>query len=62
MDYVMMNFHKDRMKTINGIVRSLWRQIYRGNDIDHIEIKAEESVTSSTGKITLDFETENYYT
>jgi DNA repair protein RAD50 len=29
------------MKEINTIIRELWRQIYRGNDIDYIEIKTD---------------------
>lgn len=43
MDMAMIHFHKERMVMINTIIRDLWRQIYRGNDIDTIEIKTEES-------------------
>ena len=30
------------MRVINRIVRELWRATYKGNDIDHIEIKTDE--------------------
>ncbi|XKL64892.1 hypothetical protein PGB90_004978 [Kerria lacca] len=50
MDWVMIHFHKDRMKMINNIIRELWRAIYRGNDIDSIEIKTDESSSTSAGE------------
>ena len=43
LDYAMQHFHKDRMDSINTIIRELWRLIYKGNDIDHIEIKTDEA-------------------
>ncbi|CAL4194867.1 unnamed protein product, partial [Meganyctiphanes norvegica] len=46
LDTAIMRFHKDKMTTINQIIRSLWRQTYKGNDIDHIEIKTDESESS----------------
>ncbi len=39
----MLNFHRDRMTMINMIIRELWRSIYRGNDIDHIEVETDEA-------------------
>jgi hypothetical protein len=36
------------MREINTIIRELWRQIYRGNDIDYIEIKTD--VPEHSGK------------
>ena len=30
------------MRVINRIVRELWRGTYKGNDIDHIEVKTDE--------------------
>lgn len=35
------------MREINTIIRELWRQIYRGNDIDYIEIKTDVPEQSS---------------
>lgn len=37
------------MKIINRIVKELWRATYRGNDIDYIEIKTDESDGVSAG-------------
>lgn len=51
MDWVMIHFHKDRMRRINEVIRELWRNIYRGNDIDWIEIKTEEGATTATGTV-----------
>lgn len=42
LDTAMTHFHKDRMESVNKIIRELWRLIYRGNDIDFIEIKTDE--------------------
>jgi DNA repair protein RAD50 len=47
MDWAVMNFHKERMRNINAIIRDLWRRVYTGNDIDTIEIKAEADVKPS---------------
>lgn len=38
----LTEFHKEKMQQINQSIRSLWREIYRGNDIDYIEIRANE--------------------
>ncbi|CAH0545747.1 unnamed protein product [Brassicogethes aeneus] len=40
----ILRFHKDRMVHINKVIRELWRAIYRGNDIDYIEIKTENEI------------------
>ena len=37
------------MKIINRIVKGLWKDTYRGNDIDYIEIKTDESDAVSAG-------------
>lgn len=37
----LMQFHTSCMRQINERVRQLWREIYRGGDIDHIQIKTE---------------------
>ncbi|PSN52933.1 hypothetical protein C0J52_03635 [Blattella germanica] len=36
-----IQFHQEKMSEINRTTRELWRQIYRGNDIDYIEIKTD---------------------
>lgn len=47
-EWAMLHFHKDKMREINTIIRELWRQIYRGSDIDYIEIKTD--VPEQSGK------------
>lgn len=37
----LMQFHSSCMRHINERIRQLWREIYRGGDIDHIQIKTE---------------------
>jgi DNA repair protein RAD50 len=37
----VINFHKERMEEVNRIIRELWVSIYKGSDIDYIEIKTE---------------------
>nr|CAH7766426.1 unnamed protein product [Callosobruchus chinensis] len=40
----VLKFHEDRMVHINRIIRELWREIYKGNDIDYIEIQTSEDM------------------
>ena len=42
-EWALMKFHKEKMAVINNMVREMWHNTYRGNDIDYIEIRAEES-------------------
>lgn len=41
LDSAIMEFHSLRMQEINQIIRELWTNTYKGNDIDTIEIKSE---------------------
>ncbi|XP_066998593.2 DNA repair protein RAD50 [Anabrus simplex] len=50
MDWAMMHFHKERMKVINSMIHDLWQDIYRGNDIDNIQIRTNESESGDTKK------------
>lgn len=51
LDWSMVQYHKEQMIYINETIRDLWRAIYRGNDIDYIEIKTEmETTKASTEK------------
>merc|ERR1719154_709381 len=49
LDFAIMKFHKEKMKVVNKIIRELWRNTYRGNDIDYIEIKTTEDSDVSSG-------------
>lgn len=37
----LLQFHQDKMDQINHLLRELWNNIYRGNDIDYIMIKTD---------------------
>lgn len=36
-----MRFHSMKMEEINKIIRELWQQTYRGQDIDYISIHSD---------------------
>ncbi|KAL4230576.1 DNA repair protein rad50 [Mactra antiquata] len=52
LDKAIMNYHNLKMTEINKIIRDLWRQTYKGNDIETIEIRSDEdeSTTIKTRK------------
>ncbi|XP_050167908.1 DNA repair protein RAD50 [Myiozetetes cayanensis] len=49
LDKAIMTFHSMKMEEINKIIRDLWRKIYRGQDIEYIEIRsdADENVSAA---------------
>ncbi|KAI5644327.1 rad50 zinc hook motif domain-containing protein [Phthorimaea operculella] len=51
----LMEFHKEKMEHINLIIREMWRKIYRGNDIDYIEIKTEGTITTDSDRRKYDY-------
>lgn len=51
----LMEFHREKMENINMIIRELWRKIYRGNDIDYIEIKTEGNLTVESERRKYDY-------
>lgn len=42
LEKALTKFHSDKMERINSLIRGLWRSIYKGNDIDFIQINTEE--------------------
>lgn len=42
LEKALTKFHSDKMEKINRSIRDLWRSIYKGNDIDYIQINTEE--------------------
>lgn len=42
LERALTKFHSDKMEKINTLIRDLWRNIYKGNDIDFIQINTEE--------------------
>lgn len=37
----LMRFHTMKMEEINKIIKELWQQTYRGQDIDYISINSD---------------------
>lgn len=50
LEWSLMNFHTEKMERINQLVKGLWHKIYRGNDIDYIQIRTDEMKTQNVDK------------
>ncbi|KAK7078560.1 hypothetical protein SK128_026094 [Halocaridina rubra] len=50
LDTAIMRFHAEKMRNINDIIRSQWRITYKGNDIDYIEVKTDETFSVGADK------------
>lgn len=48
LDWALIEFHKEKMNNINSLIREYWRMIYRGNDIDYIQIKTDDSPSDTS--------------
>ncbi|XP_013113614.2 DNA repair protein RAD50 [Stomoxys calcitrans] len=48
LEWALMQFHTEKMREINRLIREYWRLIYRGNDIDYIQIQTEEGKDASS--------------
>ncbi|NXF71913.1 RAD50 protein, partial [Sclerurus mexicanus] len=57
LDKAIMTFHSMKMEEINKIIRDLWRKIYRGQDIEYIEIRsdADENVSAADKRRTYNY-------
>ncbi|XP_022217718.2 LOW QUALITY PROTEIN: DNA repair protein RAD50 [Drosophila obscura] len=42
LEWSLIQFHAEKMEKINRLIREYWRMIYRGNDIDYIQVKTDE--------------------
>ena len=51
LDKAIMNYHAMKMSEIKKSIKQLWRQVYRGNDIDYVEIRSEEDSPGNEDKI-----------
>lgn len=47
LESALLKFHSEKMNKINRLIRELWRSIYRGNDIDYVQIQTNEMKNSS---------------
>lgn len=50
LEWALMNFHTEKMEKINQLVKGLWHKIYRGNDIDYIQIRTDEMKVQNVDK------------
>lgn len=49
LDSALATYHLMKIKEINKIIRELWQQVYRGDDIDRIEICSDQDLDTSGG-------------
>eukprot|EP00088_Acartia_fossae_P026344 TRINITY_DN27160_c0_g1_i1.p1 TRINITY_DN27160_c0_g1~~TRINITY_DN27160_c0_g1_i1.p1 ORF type:complete len:1165 (-),score=493.85 TRINITY_DN27160_c0_g1_i1:226-3546(-) len=47
LDFAITSFHREKMKLVNRLIREMWRNTYRGNDIDYIEIRTDDGEIAS---------------
>ncbi|KAI4479172.1 hypothetical protein M0804_011311 [Polistes exclamans] len=50
LDAALMKYHKERMESVNKIIKTLWKAIYIGNDTTSIEIHTNDTI--GTGSAT----------
>nr|CCC95419.1 unnamed protein product [Trypanosoma congolense IL3000] len=48
LEKAVQTYHQEKIAQINQILADLWRQTYKGSDIDTIELRSEDDVTSTT--------------
>ncbi|XP_016990537.1 DNA repair protein RAD50 [Drosophila rhopaloa] len=48
LEWALIQFHAEKMEKINRLIREYWRMIYRGNDIDYIQVKTDEVSTEAS--------------
>ncbi|XP_035775418.1 DNA repair protein RAD50-like [Anopheles albimanus] len=47
LERALREYHTEKMEVINRTILSLWRAIYRGNDIDYIRIRTEDDANAA---------------
>ncbi|CAM39585.1 RAD50 DNA repair-like protein [Leishmania braziliensis MHOM/BR/75/M2904] len=48
LEKAVQSYHQEKITQINQIIAELWRQTYRGSDIDTVEIRSETEGTTTT--------------
>ncbi|KAK7201021.1 RAD50 DNA repair-like protein [Novymonas esmeraldas] len=48
LEKAVQSYHQEKIEQINQIIAELWRQTYRGSDIDTVEIRSESEGTTTT--------------
>jgi len=51
LDRALQNFHTLKIREINKIIRELWQLVYKGQDIDVIELESGQDDTANFGAI-----------
>lgn len=47
LEKALLAFHGEKMEEINRTIKELWQRVYRNQDIDYIQIRAEADTTSA---------------
>lgn len=47
LDTALMEFHATKIEEINTKIRELWNLVYKGRDIDRVELKADKNITKA---------------
>ncbi|SCU71168.1 RAD50 DNA repair-like protein [Trypanosoma equiperdum] len=50
LEKAVQTYHQEKIAQINQILADLWRHTYKGSDIDTIELRSEDDVTSTTAR------------
>ncbi|CBZ28415.1 RAD50 DNA repair-like protein [Leishmania mexicana MHOM/GT/2001/U1103] len=48
LEKAVQSYHQEKIAQINQIIAELWRQTYRGSDVDTVEIRSETEGTTTT--------------
>lgn len=50
LEWALLQYHSEKMESINREIKRLWHTIYRGNDIDYIKICTDEMKVQNSDK------------
>ncbi|KAH9586175.1 Rad50/SbcC-type AAA domain [Trypanosoma melophagium] len=48
LEKAVQSYHQEKIAQVNHILADLWRQTYKGSDIDTVELRSEDDATSTT--------------
>jgi DNA repair protein RAD50 len=60
LDSALMSYHQLKIADINAIIRDVWQNTYRGEDIDNIAIRSDVDEESSAPSISTEVKTRSY--
>ncbi|XP_034187721.1 DNA repair protein rad50 [Osmia lignaria lignaria] len=55
LDAAMIEYHEERMATVNRIIKEMWRLVYTGTDTTSIEIRTDATEGIGSGKRTYNY-------